>query len=79
MKPTRKLYYPLDITPTVKPKDIDWWIAQDIQREYIRRKNQYISLTKIGRIAKKNNLVKKTTYGFKLYHKKLVDLLVNEY
>lgn len=78
MKPTHKLYYPLDSTPTVKPKDTDWWIAQDIQKEVLKRKNQYISLTKIGRIAKKHDLVKKTTYGFKLYHKKLVDLIVDE-
>lgn len=75
---SRKSYYPIDITPTVKMRDNDWWIAKDIQREIIKRKNKYVSLVYIGRTANKYNLSKKTSFGFKLYHKKLVDLIVNE-
>lgn len=75
MKPTRKLYYPLDITPVVKADDMDWWLSQDIQREIMKKRGKYVSLSKIGRVASRYGLVRKTTYGFKLYHRKLVDIL----
>jgi hypothetical protein len=52
-------------------------LSQDIQEEVIRR-GKYVSLSKIGRIANEYGLVKKTSYGFKLYHKKLVDILCEE-
>jgi hypothetical protein len=77
MKPTHKLYYPVDTTPTVKATDTEWWLSQDIQREVMKR-GKYVSLPKIGRIANAYGLAKKTTYGFKLYHKKLVDILCDE-
>jgi hypothetical protein len=77
MKPTHKLYYPLDITPTVKATDTEWWLSTDIQREVAKR-GKYVSLPRIGRIANKYNLVKKTTYGFKLYHKDLIDIICDE-
>ncbi len=74
MKPTRSLYYP-DTTPTVKATDTEWWLSQDIQKEVLKRSSKYVSLSKIGRIANEYGLAKKTTFGFKLYHKKLVDIL----
>lgn len=74
MKPTHKLYYPLDNTPTVKATDTEWWLSEDIQREVMRR-GKRVSLSKIGRIANEYGLVKKTTYGFNLYHKKIVDII----
>jgi Zn-dependent peptidase ImmA (M78 family) len=77
MKPTHKLYYPLDPTPTVKAADTEWWLSTDIQRE-VAKKGKYVSLPRIGRIANRHGLVKKTTYGFKLYHKKLVDIICNK-
>jgi hypothetical protein len=77
MKPTHKLYYPLDPTPTVKSADTEWWLSTDIQKEVMKR-GKYVSLPRIGRIANKYGLVKKTTYGFKLYHKDLIDIICGE-
>ncbi|ACN98566.1 hypothetical protein SULAZ_1276 [Sulfurihydrogenibium azorense Az-Fu1] len=34
---TKRSYYPVDPTPTVKSKDSEWWIATDIQKEVIKR------------------------------------------
>ncbi|MDM7273592.1 hypothetical protein [Sulfurihydrogenibium azorense] len=73
---TKRSYYPVDPTPTVKSKDSEWWIATDIQKEVIKRTKKYISLIMIGKIAKQYNLFQKTSYGFKLYHKDLVKIIV---
>ncbi len=72
---SRKSYYPVDPTPTLQPKDNDWWLATDIQKEVIKQTNKYISLIFIGKIAKEYNLFKKTPYGFKVYHKDLVKII----
>ena len=75
---SRKSYYPIDMTPTVRMKDTEWWVAKDIQTEVIKRKNKYVNLVFIGKLANKYNLSKKTSFGFKLYHKKLVEMIINE-
>lgn len=72
----KKTYYQVDITPTIKVKEEDWWLATDIQREIKKLTKRYISLILIGRIAKKCNLYKKTPYGFKIYHKDLVNIIL---
>ena len=76
---SRKGYYPVDPTPTVKLKESEWWIATDIQKEVIRKTKKYISLIMIGKIAKQYNLYQKTSYGFKLYHKDLVKIIIKSF
>ncbi|MGB9767106.1 MAG: hypothetical protein ACPLXN_06495 [Sulfurihydrogenibium sp.] len=73
----KKTYYPVDPIPTIKVKEDDWWLATDIQKEVKKLTKKYISLILIGRMAKKYNLYKKTPYGFKLYHKDLVKILLS--
>ncbi|WP_297889729.1 hypothetical protein [Sulfurihydrogenibium sp.] len=72
---SRKSYYPTDPTPSLKAKDNDWWIATDIQKEVIKQTKKYVSLIIIGKFAKKYNLFQKTPYGFKVYHKNLVNII----
>lgn len=56
-------------------EEADWWTATDIQREIKRLYGRYVSLTKIGRVAKAVDLVKDSGYGFKLYHKDIIKYL----
>lgn len=53
----------------------DWWLAADIQREIRKRYGRYVSLTAIGKVAKEYEMAKQTSYGFKLYHRDLVDII----
>lgn len=59
--------------PCVKNYEDDWWVAKDIQRCIALKYNIYVSLSKIGKIAKITNKRTKTQFGFNLYHKSLVD------
>ena len=72
-----KRYYEHDTTPTVRlnREDMDWLLASDIQKEIKNKYGKYVSLIVIGKTANQYNLVRNTTYGFKLYHKDLIDIL----
>lgn len=59
--------------PCVKNYDDEWWVAKDIQRCIVEKYRAYVSLSKIGKIAKMLNKKMKTSYGFNLYHRSLVD------
>lgn len=59
--------------PCVKNYDDEWWVAKDIQRCVIEKYRVYVSLPKIGKVAKMLNKKMKTSYGFNLYHRSLVD------
>lgn len=75
MKSYKTYYNPqrgLDL-PCVKNYDDEWWVAKDIQRCVIEKYRTYVSLSKIGKMAKVLNKKIKTSYGFNLYHKSLVD------
>lgn len=61
--------------PCVKNYEEEWWVARDIQRCIITKYRVYVSLSLIGRIAKKLNKRIKTSYGFNLYHRSLVDYI----
>ncbi|RMD47617.1 MAG: hypothetical protein D6834_00510 [Aquificota bacterium] len=58
-------------------KEETWWVASDIKEEIRKMTGKYISLVKIGKIAKENNMVKDSGKGFKLYHKDLIPILID--
>lgn len=66
---------PYESPVITEDKEAEWWIASDIQREIARRYGKYIGLPTIGAIAKRFGLVRKTSFGFNLYHKSLVDII----
>lgn len=54
----------------------EWFVATDIQKEIQLKYGKFVSLSKIGRTAKKLGLSKEVkSCGFKLYHKSLIDIL----
>lgn len=59
--------------PCVKNYEDEWWVAKDIQKCIITKYRVYVSLSLIGRIAKRLNKRMRTSYGFNLYHSSLVD------
>lgn len=69
-------YNNYDITVAYKSEFKEWFVASDIQEAYREKYGKFVSLSKIGRVAKKFGLVKEVKgCGFKLYHISLVDLL----
>lgn len=66
---------PIDAPVVAYDTEADWWVASDIKREIVRKYGKYVSFTVIGAVAKKCGLVRQTSFGFKLYHKDLVDII----
>ncbi|MEZ0323881.1 MAG: hypothetical protein ABWJ98_06215 [Hydrogenothermaceae bacterium] len=77
---TRKNYYtPPKVfnLPVVENPESDWWIAKDIQKEISVKYGRYVSLSVIGKVAKMLGKSVKTSYGFNLYHRSIVDYFGN--
>lgn len=66
---------PYDVPVVVEDKEADWWIATDIQKEISKKYGKYVGLSIIGAVAKEYGLVRQTNFGFKVYHKDLVDII----
>ncbi|MCX7726221.1 MAG: hypothetical protein N2053_05180 [Chitinispirillaceae bacterium] len=56
-----------------KDPEEEWAIATDIQEEIRIKKGKFVSLSKIGRVAKEKGLRKDTGCGFYLYHRNLIN------
>ena len=55
----------------------DWVVCTDIQEE-LKKRGYCVTLQKIGRYANEYGLSKETRLGFKLYHRQLVKIILED-